>query len=78
MAPGTFTATVWLGAKLSVVAAVLAVVLPLIGEVSQWALVIAVASVAFAASWVQTGRLERGEAPLLVRHASHRGARVVG
>jgi hypothetical protein len=72
----TLTATVWLGAKLSVVAAVLAVVLPLLGDVSQAALVTAVATAAFTASWVQTGRLERGGTPLLVRHAPRRGARV--
>jgi len=78
MASETSTATVWLGVKLSVAAAVLAVVLPLVGDVSPWALVTAVATVAFTASWVQTGRLERGGTPLLVRHASQRGARVAG
>jgi hypothetical protein len=68
MSGGMFVATMWLGAKLSVLAAVLAVVLPLIGDVSRWSLVIAVASLGFAASWVQVGRLQRGEAPVRLVH----------
>lgn len=64
----TFVATVWLGAKLSLLAAVLAVALPLIGDVSRWSLVVAVASLAFVSSWVQTGRLQRGEGPVQLAH----------
>jgi hypothetical protein len=65
----TFVATAWLGAKLSVLAAFLAVTLPLIGDVSRWSLVVAIASLAFVSSWVQTGRLQRGEAPMRLVHA---------
>lgn len=64
MAGGTFVATMWLGAKLSVFAAVLAITLPLVGDVSRGPLVGAVAALAFVSSWVQTGRLQRGESPL--------------
>lgn len=60
----TLMATMWLGAKLSVFAAVLAVTLSLIGDVSRWSLVVAVAAVGFVSSWVQAGRLQRGEAPI--------------
>ena len=65
---GMFRATVWLGTKLSVFATVLAVTLPLIGDVSRWSLVVAVASLAFVSSWIQTGRLQRGEAPMRLVH----------
>jgi len=64
----TFVATVWLGAKLSVFAVLLAVTLPLIGDVSRWSLVLAVAAVAFVSSWIQTGRLQRGEGPMRFAH----------
>ena len=70
MTPETFAATAWLGAKLSTLAAVLAVALSMVGDVSRWSLVVAVASTAFVASWIQTGRLQRGEARLLVARRS--------
>lgn len=66
MAVETLSLTIWLGVKLSALAAGLAVVLSLLGDVSRWPLVAAVALTAFAASWVQAGRLERGDGPLLL------------
>jgi hypothetical protein len=65
MTPETLAATVRLGVKLSVVAAILAVALPLIGDVSRWPLVVAIATLGSVSSWIQSGRVERGEAPLL-------------
>jgi hypothetical protein len=65
---GMFRATVWLGTKLSALAAVVAVTLSLIGDVSRWSLVVAVASLGFVSSWIQTGRLQRGETPMRLVH----------
>ena len=59
MTNATLFATLRLGVVLSVVAAGLAAGLSLIGEVSQWSLVIAVAAASFALSWIQVGRVER-------------------
>ena len=60
MTNATLLATLRLGVVLSVVAAGLAAGLSLIGEVSQWSLVIAVAAASFVLSWIQVGRVERG------------------
>ncbi|TDT17260.1 hypothetical protein BDK89_2868 [Ilumatobacter fluminis] len=65
MTNATLFATLRLGAVLSVVAAGLAAGLSLIGEVSQWSLVIAVAAASFVLSWIQVGRVERGDDPRL-------------
>ncbi len=66
MSAATFTATLRLGLVVSVVSALLAVSLTLVGEVSQWSLTAVVAATTFALSWMQTGRLERGAEPLVV------------
>lgn len=65
MSTATFTATLRLGLVVSVAAALLAVALTFVGEVSQWSLAAVVATVAFTMSWVQTGRLDRGGEPLV-------------
>ncbi len=65
MTNATLFATLRLGVVLSVVAAGLAAGLSLIGEVSQWSLVIAVAAASFVLSWIQVGRVERGDDPRL-------------
>lgn len=61
MTNATLFATLRLGVVLSVVAAGLAAGLSLIGEVSQWSLVVAVAAASFGISWVQVGRIARSE-----------------
>ncbi len=55
----TYGATVRLALIFSVVAALVAIALQSIGDVSTIRLVIAVAVVGFVTSWVQTGRLAR-------------------
>jgi hypothetical protein len=66
MSTATFTATIRLGLVVSVVAALIAVSLTFVGEVSQWSLTAVVAATAFALSWMQSCRLERGGQPLVV------------
>ena len=61
MTNATLIATLRLGVVLSVVAASLAAGLSLIGEVSQWSLVIAVATASFVLSWIQAGRVARSD-----------------
>lgn len=61
MSAATATATIRLGLILSVLAAAIAVGLTLIGDVSRWSLVVAVAVVGFVASWIQSGRVARDE-----------------
>ena len=55
----TYGAAVRLALVFSTVAALVAVTLQSIGEVSTTRLVVAVAIVGFTTSWVQTGRLAR-------------------
>lgn len=55
----TWLAAVRLGAVLSALAAVMAIALTSIGEVSQVAIILAVVVVAFSASWIQTTRIRR-------------------
>ncbi|MAT07444.1 MAG: hypothetical protein CL424_20660 [Acidimicrobiaceae bacterium] len=61
MTNATLFATLRLGAMLSVVAAGLAAGLSLVGDVSQWSLVVAVATASFVLSWIQVGRVERAD-----------------
>ena len=79
MTNATLFATLRLGVVLSVVAAGLAAGLTLIGEVSQWSLVIAVAAASFVLSWIQVGRVERhGDHRLAVIYADTRVGRALG
>lgn len=55
----TYGATVRLALIFSIAAALVAIALQSVGDVSTTRLVIAVAVVGFVASWVQTGRLAR-------------------
>lgn len=55
----TWTAAVKLAVVVSVLAACVAFGVSMIGEVPQAAVVVPVIVVAFAASWVQTGRINR-------------------
>lgn len=55
----TYGATVRLALIFSIVAALVAIALQSIGDVSTIRLVITVAVVGFVTSWVQTGRLAR-------------------
>lgn len=55
----TWTAAVKLAVVVSVLAAFVAFGVSMIGEVPQAAVVVPVIVVAFAASWVQTGRINR-------------------
>ena len=58
----TYGAAVRLAVVLSAVAALMAVTLDLVGEVSTTRLVLAVAGIGFTTSWVQTGRVTRAVA----------------
>jgi hypothetical protein len=55
----TWTAAVRLGVVVSVLAASLACVVALLGDVPQAAIVLPVIIVAFTASWIQTERIRR-------------------
>lgn len=55
----TWVAALRLALIVSVVGAVIAIVASLAGDVAQAAIVIPVIVVGFAASWVQTGRVQR-------------------
>ena len=55
----TYGATVRLGLVFSAVAAVVAMTLRSIGDVSTFRLVVAVAVIGFVTSWIQTGRVAR-------------------
>lgn len=79
MTNATLYATLRLGVVLSVVAAGLAAGLTLIGDVSQWSLVVAVATASFVLSWIQVGRVERfHDHRLAVILADTRVGRVLG
>lgn len=71
----TWTAAVKLAVVVSVVAALLAVAVSLLGDVPEAAVVIPVIVVAFVASWVQTGRVRRDAiADLIVLRPADRAA----
>lgn len=55
----TWVAAIKLAIIVSTVAAVVAIVVSSLGDVSPAAIVAPVAVVAFAASWIQTGRVRR-------------------
>ena len=55
----TWIAAIKLATVISAVAALIAIGASSVGEVSALALVVPVVVVAFAASWVQTGRVQR-------------------
>ncbi len=67
----TWNAAVKLAVIISITAAVLAVAVSAAGDVPQVAIVLPVIIVAFVASWIQTGRVQRGQVPLRV-HPHHR------
>ncbi len=62
MSRRTWIAAIKLAVVLSTVAALAAITIASIGNVSDTRIVATVAVVAFAASWVQTGRVRRSEA----------------
>ena len=64
----TWNAAVKLAVVISISAALVAVALYAAGDVPQVAIVLPVIVVAFTASWIQTGRIQRGQAPMPVRH----------
>jgi hypothetical protein len=64
----TWNAAVKLAVVISITAALVAVVLYAAGDVPQAAIVLPVIVVAFTASWIQTGRIHRGQTPVHVRH----------
>jgi hypothetical protein len=64
----TWNAAVKLAVVISITAALVAIVLYAAGDVPQAAIVLPVIVVAFTASWIQTGRIQRGQAPLHLRH----------
>ncbi|MFT4659388.1 MAG: hypothetical protein ACI8RE_002446 [Ilumatobacter sp.] len=59
----TWIAAVKLAVVMSIVAALAAITLASIGTVSDTTIIATVAVVAFAMSWVQTGRVSRSAAP---------------
>jgi hypothetical protein len=67
----TWNAAVKLAVVISVAAALVAIVASTAGTVPQAAIVIPVIVVAFAASWIQTGRVRREQVPLRLRHHHH-------
>ena len=67
----TWIAAIRLAVVISAVAALAAVVMSTIGHVSDSVIVAAVVVVAFAASWVQTGRVRSGTAPTHVTVRLH-------
>jgi hypothetical protein len=64
----TWNAAVRLAVLISISAALVAVALYAAGDVPQAAIVLPVIVVAFTASWIQTGRIHRTQAPMPVRH----------
>jgi hypothetical protein len=68
----TWTAAVKLAVVLSALATAVAFGVSLLGEVPQAAVVLPVIIVAFAASWIQTGRIRRREIADLVIAPSRR------
>jgi VIT1/CCC1 family predicted Fe2+/Mn2+ transporter len=69
-----WSAAVRLAAIASIVAAAIAVVASSAGNVPQAAVVLPVIVVAFAVSWVQSGRTRRNAAPARVTHTVLRHA----
>lgn len=67
----TWNAAVKLAVIISVAAALVAIVVSAAGTVPQAAIVIPVIVVAFAASWIQTGRVRRERVPLRLHHHHH-------
>ena len=69
-----WNAVLKLAVLISVVAAFAAIAISAAGEIPQAAIVIPVIIVAFTASWVQTGRARREEAPVRIASRHHRAA----
>lgn len=67
----TWSAAVKLAVIISIMAAGLAVAISAAGDVPQVAIVLPVIIVAFVASWIQTGRIGREQAPTRVHHHHH-------
>jgi len=60
----TWAAALRLAVVVSILAALVAIIASMIGDVAQSAIVIPVIVVGFAASWVQTGRVQRRDPSL--------------
>ncbi len=64
----TWNAALKLALAISVLATLVAAAVSAAGDVPQVAIVVPVIIVAFVASWVQTGRVQRRDVPLRVRN----------
>jgi len=60
----TWVAALKLAMVVSILAALIAIGASMLGDVTQAAIVIPVIVIGFAASWVQTGRMQRGDSRL--------------
>jgi len=60
----TWVAALKLAMVVSILAALIAIGVSMLGDVTQAAIVIPVIVIGFAASWVQTGRMQRGDTRL--------------
>ena len=69
-----WNAVLRLAVLISVIAAFAAIAISAAGEIPQIAIVLPVIIVAFTASWVQTGRARRLEAPVRIAERHHRAA----
>jgi len=67
----TWTAVMKLALLISVIAALVAIAVSAAGDIPQAAIVLPVILVAFTASWVQTGRAQRQEAPVRIAPRHH-------
>jgi VIT1/CCC1 family predicted Fe2+/Mn2+ transporter len=57
----TWAAALRLAVLVSLIGAVVAIAASMIGDVAQVAIVIPVVVIGFALSWIQTGRVQRGD-----------------
>jgi Flp pilus assembly protein TadB len=64
----TWNAVLKLALAISVLATLVATTVSAAGDVPQVAIVVPVIVVAFVASWIQTGRVQRREMPLRIRN----------
>jgi len=75
MSIAAYHATIRLGMITSILAAVCAVVLASLGDVSMWSLAVSVAGIGAVASWLRSGQISRGErrpALVVVDHTTRR------
>ncbi len=64
----TWNAALKLALAISVLATLVATAVSAAGDVPQVAIVLPVIVVAFVASWIQTGRVQRRQVPLRIRN----------